>query len=753
MGTHNETLAGGWREGWVEGRAVLSILLPLLAVLLSLVTIFGNLLVMVSFKIDSNLQSVSNLLLVSLSVADFTIGAVSMPLFSSYLLLGTWPFGSFACDLWLSIDYTVSNASVASLLLITFDRYFSVTRPLSYRVHRTAKKAIVSVIIAWIVSALLWTPWIFLWPYFEGVRKIPDGKCFIQFLVSSKFLTILTAIAAFFLPVCIMAAIFVRIFLETKKRTVKLGNLQQLGKDNSKTKKNNLSTTTNLKINSTTTTNKTNATDITESNVDKSKSSNKTAETGIKATPKEDIKETRDTILIPITTASSNKVSSEVVNNKTNNTKCPNNKNKNVTVKTTMNIIKNNATKTDVITKKATTTSNFNPVIQKLNTFTFNNIKTTKYETTTIQTNSKNPTTNIKTSTTDLQKNKSTTTKTTTNSTTTNSTTNSTKLVVSCDDSVVESCKEDIHKESRGPVHHETNDQNNTKKKKDENKTKEKIENLNRQNENKNNNQIIYDDGDNTINDGDDRNSMNNNVNVYVDAYTDKNTIGLNKSIVYEKNAAKVIGNVSITLEKEEKEEQNEKNERLSGSTEDTINETSYLNHNFKIKMGERGLLLGGKPQKEVKFKSCLSVPLFGSLGETVAYQSFNNTINNNGENKDDNNNNKDDNNKNNNENNNNNDTIQTDNTTANNKVNTIDKIKHDLNAKVFTNYSARESNPRRQSYPVYKAHKNNSPLPPPPQPPNTTTTTETSSLIPPARRQPPLSLDQIVLQARAAIR
>jgi len=82
----------------------------------------GNLLVLISFRIDAKLQTISNYFLLSLAVADFVIGVVSMPLYSVYLLLDWWPLGQWVCDTWLSIDYTMSNASVANLLVISIDR-------------------------------------------------------------------------------------------------------------------------------------------------------------------------------------------------------------------------------------------------------------------------------------------------------------------------------------------------------------------------------------------------------------------------------------------------------------------------------------------------------------------------------------------------------------------------------------------------------------------------------------------------------
>lgn len=118
-----------------------TVLIGTIAVLLSVVTVVGNVMVMVSFKIDKQLQTISNYFLFSLAVADFAIGLISMPLFTVSTLLGYWPLGPLVCDTWLALDYLASNASVLNLLIISFDRYFSVTRPLTYRAKRTTSKA------------------------------------------------------------------------------------------------------------------------------------------------------------------------------------------------------------------------------------------------------------------------------------------------------------------------------------------------------------------------------------------------------------------------------------------------------------------------------------------------------------------------------------------------------------------------------------------------------------------------------------
>ncbi|XP_039548146.1 muscarinic acetylcholine receptor M5b [Pimephales promelas] len=191
----------------------------------SLITIVGNVLVMLSFKVNSQLKTVNNYYLLSLAFADLIIGVFSMNLYTSYILMGYWSLGNIACDLWLALDYVASNASVMNLLVISFDRYFSITRPLTYRAKRTPKRAGIMIGLAWLISFILWAPPILCWQYFVGKRTVSPDQCEIQFF-SEPTITFGTAIAAFYVPVSIMTILYCKIYKETEKRTKNLAELQ-----------------------------------------------------------------------------------------------------------------------------------------------------------------------------------------------------------------------------------------------------------------------------------------------------------------------------------------------------------------------------------------------------------------------------------------------------------------------------------------------------------------------------------------------
>ncbi|XP_065662186.1 muscarinic acetylcholine receptor M3 isoform X2 [Hydra vulgaris] len=194
--------------------------------LISFITTAANICVFIAYFRNQNLQTPSSWLLLSLAVADTWVGAVSINFFTVYLVYEYWPMDRLVCNFWLSTDYWCSHASVINLLVISVDRYLMVRTPYTYRFMRNGVRLKYAIFFAWFVSFILSVPWIISYPYIVGKQEVPNNMCYIQFLKQSVFMTIFTALSAYYIPLLIMFVMYFRIFTFLRKRKQTANNLK-----------------------------------------------------------------------------------------------------------------------------------------------------------------------------------------------------------------------------------------------------------------------------------------------------------------------------------------------------------------------------------------------------------------------------------------------------------------------------------------------------------------------------------------------
>ena len=198
------------------------IILSTLAATASLITICGNLLVMISFFLDRQIRNPTNYFILSLSVSDFVIGLISIPFLTFYLMIGEWPFGEIICNLWLSSDYTVCLTSIYTVLFITIDRFCSVKMPAKYRKWRSPNKIIVMVMLTWIVPISLFFPSIFGWSYLSRTDDFDSRICDVAWS-SNKVFSVLLVFSYFWTTLIAIIVLYIFIYqvalnLEKKSR-------------------------------------------------------------------------------------------------------------------------------------------------------------------------------------------------------------------------------------------------------------------------------------------------------------------------------------------------------------------------------------------------------------------------------------------------------------------------------------------------------------------------------------------------------
>ena len=116
--------------------------------LLSIITVAGNGIVIYLIVTRHRLHTTVNWFILSLAIADFTIGAG--------LLLTEYLCEALSCNdnLWHAIASFFSAASAINLCLMTLDRYIAIIKPLKYVTFMTTRRVVLLISTAWLAAFL-----------------------------------------------------------------------------------------------------------------------------------------------------------------------------------------------------------------------------------------------------------------------------------------------------------------------------------------------------------------------------------------------------------------------------------------------------------------------------------------------------------------------------------------------------------------------------------------------------------------------
>ncbi|XP_029980149.1 trace amine-associated receptor 13c-like [Sphaeramia orbicularis] len=121
--------------------------------LISVLTVVLNLVVVISISHFRQLHTTTNILLLSLAIADFLVGSVQMPQ-QMFYYGDCWLLGDFGCALYCSFGYIIVSVSVGNMVLISIDRYVAICDPMLYPTKVTMKRVQFSIYLCWIFSVL-----------------------------------------------------------------------------------------------------------------------------------------------------------------------------------------------------------------------------------------------------------------------------------------------------------------------------------------------------------------------------------------------------------------------------------------------------------------------------------------------------------------------------------------------------------------------------------------------------------------------
>ncbi|XP_067402613.1 trace amine-associated receptor 4-like [Emydura macquarii macquarii] len=190
-------------------------------------TMSGNLLVIVSIAHFKQLHSPTNFLICSMATADFLLGFLVMPYSIVRSIQSCWYFGDVFCKLHTSCDMMLCTTSIFHLCFISVDRYYAVCDPLHYVIKITIPVTVVFVVVSWSIPFLFAFGLVFLELNIDGIEEYVasiDCRGFCG-LILNKLWAVMAPLITFFIPGTVMVGVYVHIFTVARKHARQIAEM------------------------------------------------------------------------------------------------------------------------------------------------------------------------------------------------------------------------------------------------------------------------------------------------------------------------------------------------------------------------------------------------------------------------------------------------------------------------------------------------------------------------------------------------
>ena len=127
------------------------IIVPIIFGLIAVLGFAGNLLVIIVVVGNRQMRNSTNLLIISLALADLFFIIICVPFTATSYAMPIWPFGNAWCKIYQYMINVTAYASVYTLVLMSLDRYLAVVHPISTMGLRNERNTYIAIVITWVV--------------------------------------------------------------------------------------------------------------------------------------------------------------------------------------------------------------------------------------------------------------------------------------------------------------------------------------------------------------------------------------------------------------------------------------------------------------------------------------------------------------------------------------------------------------------------------------------------------------------------
>uniref|UniRef100_A0A4W5PIM1 G-protein coupled receptors family 1 profile domain-containing protein n=1 Tax=Hucho hucho TaxID=62062 RepID=A0A4W5PIM1_9TELE len=186
--------------------------------LLFYITVFLNVLVIISISHFKQLHTPTNLLILSLAVSDLLVGLIVIPVVTVAVMEPCWGFGEYFCLFQFYITFLCTSLSLGNLVLISIDRYVAVCDPLLYHSRITITRMMCCISITWCCCIIYDAAII---KNFVNVQ-VPS-RCLKEcFTVAITWVNIIDIVISTVVPCSIIITLYMKIFVVARSQARKV---------------------------------------------------------------------------------------------------------------------------------------------------------------------------------------------------------------------------------------------------------------------------------------------------------------------------------------------------------------------------------------------------------------------------------------------------------------------------------------------------------------------------------------------------